>query len=184
MKRFIWSDFVCTRKIISFVEQRKQLPFDYFCVMSTNSLKLAVTSQLSTLQQSLGYSRYCLFLHNFVYTRRNLAVPINGCPTLCELTLIACRKVRFKSKFCFYILAFTWIMSGLFRAWNPKYMSKTKLKKIWIETKCMYREQLSEKTAAYFIYRFCSQYSCFFILIIFFAPQMKIFIWSVFVCTR
>ena len=91
--------FVCTRKINSFEEQLEQVSSTTFVSYQQIALKINYVSADSCRQhQSFGYPGYCLFLHNYVYTRRNLAVPINGCPTLCELALINCQKVRFKIK--------------------------------------------------------------------------------------
>ena len=88
---------VCTWKINLFVEQLEQVPSNTFVTYQQIALKY-VSANSCRLQQSIGYPGYCLFLHNFVYTRRNLAVPINGCPTLCEMAWINCQKLRFKIK--------------------------------------------------------------------------------------
>ena len=61
------------------------------------------------------------------------------------------KSISKKRKFCFYILAFTWIMSGLFRAWNSKYMSEAFLNQNWVKESYICGEQLSEKIAGDFL---------------------------------
>ena len=65
---------------------------------------------------------------NFVYTRCNLAVPINGCPKLCELACIYCRIYNSKQESFAFIF---WRLPGLWAG-----CSEREIRNIWAKLTC------------------------------------------------
>ena len=122
----------------------------------TNTLKLRESWQLPTASKS-WISRALSVLAQFCVHQAQPSGPNKWISKTLRVGVhLLSKSVIQKRKFRFYILAFTWIMSGLFRAWNSKYMIETFLNQNWNEESYICGEQLSEEIAGclFFVFFF------------------------------